>query len=236
MHSDADAFARHVREADEAVCVGRRAPVGELPARRPHPRSRSRRRAPRRSTPGTGFSASAPISPPTASGDGIRFIGPTAEQIREFGLKHRAREIAATHGVPLLPGTPLLPSAEAAVKHASAIGYPVILKSTAGGGGIGLRVCRTPGELADAFESVERLGKRELRRVRRVPREVRRARAARRGADLRRRPRRGRRPGRARLLGPAAQPEGDRGDARAGSLAGDARAALRRARSAWGGP
>jgi urea carboxylase len=76
--------------------------------------------------------------------------------MRAFGLKHTARAIAAENGVPLLPGTGLLASAQEAFDQAGRIGFPVMLKSTAGGGGIGMRLCREPSELADAFESVER--------------------------------------------------------------------------------
>ena len=158
IHSEADAFARHVREADEAVCVGGARP-SESYLRADRILEVAEQTGAEAIHPGYGFLSERAEFAADCERKGIRFIGPTAEQIREFGLKHRAREIAASHGVPLLPGTPLLPSADAAVTHASAIGYPVILKSTAGGGGIGLRVCRSAGELADAFESVERLGK-----------------------------------------------------------------------------
>ena len=66
---------------------------------------------------------------------GIVFLGPTPAQMRAFGLKHTARAIAAENGVPLLPGTELLPDANAARDAATRIGYPVMLKSTAGGAG-----------------------------------------------------------------------------------------------------
>ncbi len=158
VHSDADAFARHVREADEAVCVGGARP-SESYLRGDRILQVARDTGAEAIHPGYGFLSERAEFAADCERAGIRFIGPTPEQIREFGLKHRAREIAATHGVPLLPGTPLLPSAEAAVTHAREIGFPVILKSTAGGGGIGLRVCRSAGELADAFEAVERLGR-----------------------------------------------------------------------------
>src|SRR3984957_4434029 len=158
VHSDADAFARHVREADEAVCVGGARP-SESYLRGARILQAARDTGAEAIHPGYGFLSERAEFAADCERAGIRFIGPTPEQIREFGLKHRAREIAATHGVPLLPGTPLLPSAEAAVAHAGEIGFPVILKSTAGGGGIGLRVCRSAGELADAFEAVERLGR-----------------------------------------------------------------------------
>jgi urea carboxylase len=90
---------------------------------------------------------------------GIAFVGPTPDQIRRFGLKHASREIAEAAGVPLVPGTPLLTGLDEAISAAERIGYPVMLKSTAGGGGIGLTRCGTPDELASAFESVQRLAK-----------------------------------------------------------------------------
>lgn len=88
---------------------------------------------------------------------GIAFIGPTPEQIELFGLKHSARDLAMKAGVPLLPGTPLVTELSTALAEADRIGYPVMLKSTSGGGGIGMRVCMDKGELSEAFESVRRL-------------------------------------------------------------------------------
>jgi urea carboxylase len=85
---------------------------------------------------------------------GIHFIGPTAEQMEMFGLKHSARDIAEKAGVPMLPGTALIDQLEVAVIEAARIGYPVILKSTAGGGGIGMRVCPDENVLRSAFEAV----------------------------------------------------------------------------------
>ena len=89
--------------------------------------------------------------------NGIIFIGPTVENIRQFGLKVPARELAEKAHVPLLPGTGLLSKAEEAVDKADAIGYPVMLKSTAGGGGIGIRICENAAELKDAFDKVRHL-------------------------------------------------------------------------------
>jgi urea carboxylase len=77
--------------------------------------------------------------------------------MRDFGLKHTAREIAQANDVPLLPGSGLLADATQAQRAAAAVGYPVMLKSTAGGGGIGMQLCRSSTELAGAFDSVERL-------------------------------------------------------------------------------
>ncbi len=88
---------------------------------------------------------------------GIAFIGPTPEQIRAFGLKHTARELAQKAGLPLLPGTGLLRDAEHALREAERIGYPVMLKSSAGGGGIGMQLARNEAELRQVFASVQRL-------------------------------------------------------------------------------
>jgi urea carboxylase len=158
VHSEADAFARHAREADEAVCIGGPRPSDSY-LRADRILDAARRTGAQAIHPGYGFLSERPEFAQACEKAGIRFIGPTAAQIREFGLKHRARAIAAEQGVPLLPGSPLLADVHAAATEAARIGYPVILKSTAGGGGIGLRVCRDPSELAAAFAAVERLGR-----------------------------------------------------------------------------
>ncbi|AZN41863.1 urea carboxylase [Paenibacillus albus] len=88
---------------------------------------------------------------------GIVFIGPTPEQMEMFGLKHSAREIAERAGVPMLPGTALITDLDEAIAEADSIGYPVILKSTAGGGGIGMRVCNDGEALRAAFDGVRHL-------------------------------------------------------------------------------
>jgi urea carboxylase len=86
------------------------------------------------------------------------FVGPTPQHLAQFGLKHAARELAAQAGVPLAPGSGLLAEVTAAQRAAARIGYPVMLKSTAGGGGIGLARCNDAAELSAAFDSVQRLG------------------------------------------------------------------------------
>ena len=89
---------------------------------------------------------------------GIAFIGPTPEDIRTFGLKHSARALAEAHGLPLAPGTGLLTGEDEAAEAATRIGYPVILKATAGGGGIGMRICDSEGMVRDGFAAVVRQG------------------------------------------------------------------------------
>ncbi|RDW85858.1 hypothetical protein BP5796_04183 [Coleophoma crateriformis] len=89
---------------------------------------------------------------------GITWIGPTPSQMRALGLKHVARAIAQTCNVPVIPGSPILKDISHAVDQAKKIGYPVMLKSTAGGGGIGLQKCETEKELRAAFDSVKHSG------------------------------------------------------------------------------
>jgi urea carboxylase len=85
---------------------------------------------------------------------GCCWLGPTGEAMRRFGLKHAARELAEEAGVMLCPGSGLVTSIEEAVTEAAGIGYPLMLKSTAGGGGIGMTVCRSEAEVKNAFDTV----------------------------------------------------------------------------------
>jgi urea carboxylase len=107
--------------------------------------------------PGYGFLSENADFARACQENGIAFIGPTPEQIELFGLKHSARELATKANVPLLPGTSLISNLDTALKEAEQIGYPIILKSTAGGGGIGMRICTDETALCEAFESVSRL-------------------------------------------------------------------------------
>ena len=87
----------------------------------------------------------------------MAFIGPTAANMREFGLKHTARALAISSEVPISPGSGLLNSVDEARIAAAEIGYPVMVKSTAGGGGIGMQMAPNADQLAEKFESVRRL-------------------------------------------------------------------------------
>lgn len=89
--------------------------------------------------------------------NGIVFIGPDSTHIQDFGLKHTARQIAKENNVPLLEGSELLKDLDDAILTAKEIGYPVMLKSTAGGGGIGMKLCFNEQELIDAYEGVIKL-------------------------------------------------------------------------------
>lgn len=107
--------------------------------------------------PGYGFLSENAAFANECEAEGIRFIGPRTEHMKKFGLKHTARELAEQNNVPLLPGSSILADLEEAKREAIRIVYPVMLKSTAGGGGIGMQLCFNEAELCDAYESVKRL-------------------------------------------------------------------------------
>lgn len=157
VHSDADADSLHVAVADMAVSLG-----GQTPAESYLCGDRiidiALQTGADAIIPGYGFLSENTGFAEQCAAAGIVFIGPTPDQIRRFGLKHTSREIAQAAGVPLTPGTGLLRDIAEACAAAAAIGYPVMLKSTAGGGGIGLQRCGDEAELVAAFDSVKRLG------------------------------------------------------------------------------
>ncbi|HEY4351421.1 MAG TPA: urea carboxylase [Paraburkholderia sp.] len=157
VYSEADRHAMHVMLADEAVCIGPAAAAASylnvdaiLGA--------ARATGAQAVHPGYGFLSENAAFAQACEDAGLRFIGPRAEQMRAFGLKHTARELARANEVALLPGTGLLPDVGTALTEAASVGYPVMLKSTAGGGGIGMSLCRSAQELEAAFASVVRLG------------------------------------------------------------------------------
>lgn len=156
VYSEADARSLHVRDADEAVLLGA-AVVSESYLKVERILAAAAQTGAQAVHPGYGFLSENPDFAEACEAAGLAFIGPTAAQMRAFGLKHTARELAETHGVPLLPGTGILRDVSHALAEADRIRYPVMLKSTAGGGGIGMRVCRDAGELAEAFDSVQRV-------------------------------------------------------------------------------
>lgn len=88
---------------------------------------------------------------------GVVFVGPRPEHLRSFGLKHEARDLATSAGVAMLPGSGVLSGVTDALREAATIGYPVMLKSSAGGGGIGMDRCENEAELRSSFATVERL-------------------------------------------------------------------------------
>jgi len=157
VYSEADRFTAPVLTADEAVPIGP-SPAGESYLRIEAIVDACRASGANAVHPGYGFLSERGEFVDALDAAGIRFIGPRAEHLRAFGLKHSARALAEQAGVPLLPGSRLLDSQEQAVAAAAAIGFPVMLKSTAGGGGIGMQLCRDEAELVERFERVRRQG------------------------------------------------------------------------------
>jgi acetyl-CoA carboxylase biotin carboxylase subunit len=151
VHSTADANALHVRFADESVCIG---PPQSKESYLNVPALLSAAEITRADAihPGYGFLSENAEFAEVCSKCKITFIGPKADIIRLMGNKVRARTAAKAAGLPLLPGSPgVLRTAEEAEAFASEIGFPVILKAAAGGGGRGMKIVREPRAVAQAF-------------------------------------------------------------------------------------
>lgn len=157
VYSDADRNSLHVKAADVAIALGGNT-AAESYLRGDLIIAAAKRTGAQAIIPGYGFLSENAGFAARCEAEGIAFVGPTTRQMEQFGLKHAARELAEQAGVPLTPGSGLLADLSAAREAASEIGYPVMLKSTAGGGGIGLTRCNDEAELVAAFESVQRLG------------------------------------------------------------------------------
>ncbi|MBB5764160.1 urea carboxylase [Methylorubrum rhodesianum] len=155
VYSDADRFTPGVLAADEAVRLGP-APAAQSYLDVEAVIAACKATGAEAVHPGYGFLSENVGFAERLAAEGLIFIGPRPEHLRAFGLKHTARDLAKASGVPLLPGTDLLPDVETALSAAEAIGYPVMLKSTAGGGGIGMQLCHSAQELAERFAAVER--------------------------------------------------------------------------------
>ena len=151
VYSTADRDSLHVRFADDDVCIG------------PGPSRESYLVVPRLIAaaeitgadaihPGYGFLAENAEFAETVNASGLTFIGPTPDQIRSMGDKATARRLAKEAGVPTVPGSPdTIADLDEALRVAAEIGYPVIIKATAGGGGKGMRVARNPEEFGQSF-------------------------------------------------------------------------------------
>lgn len=157
VYSEADVASLHLQQADEAFSLGE-GPAAQTYLVVEKILGIAKRSGARAIHPGYGFLSENAAFAEACEAAGIAFVGPTPEQLRVFGLKHTARALAKAHGVPMLEGTELLENLDAALRAGEEVGYPVMLKSTAGGGGIGMRVCNSAAELSDAFEAVKRLG------------------------------------------------------------------------------
>ena len=158
VYSEADRHSMHVARAGEAV------PIGPSPAAESYLKvdaiiDAARSTGAEAIHPGYGFLAENPGFADACAEAGIVFIGPSPAHIRAFGLKHEARELAELAGVPVVPGSGLIRDVGHAISEAARISYPVMIKSTAGGGGIGLQLAATPSDLVPMYERVERLAR-----------------------------------------------------------------------------
>ena len=155
IHSEADAASLHVRAADEHVCVG--PPEAALSYRNiPNVLSAAEVTGADAIHPGYGFLSENAHFAEVCESIGVKFIGPTSENIALMGDKSKAREVVAKKGLPVTPGSPgELRSEQDAQEAAKTIGFPVIIKASAGGGGRGMRVVDKPEELARAVQAAE---------------------------------------------------------------------------------
>ncbi|TVZ89081.1 5-oxoprolinase/urea amidolyase family protein [Streptomyces sp. BK340] len=156
VYSDPDRSAPHVRLADEAVRLGP-APAKESYLDADLVLKAAKDTGAGAIHPGYGFLSEDAAFARRCQDAGIVFVGPTPEQLELFGAKHTARAAAEAAGVPLAPGTGLLTGLPEALREADRIGYPVMLKATGGGGGIGMSACRSAAELTEAWERVHRV-------------------------------------------------------------------------------
>jgi pyruvate carboxylase subunit A len=154
VHSEADSNAAFVLLADEAVEIG------------PAPSSQSylvidriidaaRRTGAQAIHPGYGFLSENQAFAQACEDAGITFVGPPPEAMAAMGEKVPARDRMRESGVPVVPGTGAIESLDEAVKAAARIGYPVLIKASAGGGGIGMRIARTEADLRDSVETAK---------------------------------------------------------------------------------
>jgi acetyl-CoA carboxylase, biotin carboxylase subunit len=153
VYSDVDRASLHVRKADEAYAIGPAA-ASESYLNIPKILEVARISGAEAIHPGYGFLSENPKFSQACLHAGVKFIGPTAASMEMMGSKTRARQNMEKAGVPIVPGTSRgLQSAEEGEEVASRIGYPVMLKAAAGGGGKGMRLVTTPQELKSALQS-----------------------------------------------------------------------------------
>jgi len=152
VYSEADRESLHVRFADDDVCIGP-APSRDSYLRIPRLIAAAEITGADAIHPGYGFLAENAEFAETCTASNVTFIGPTADQIRKMGNKASAREAMIKVGVPVVPGTPgPVEDSDTALDFAKSIGFPVIIKASAGGGGKGMRVARDVDDFARSFQ------------------------------------------------------------------------------------
>ncbi len=152
VYSEADRYSSHVRFADQAICIGP-AKSARSYLNIPSIISAAEITGADAIHPGYGFLAENAEFAETCAASNITFIGPTADQIRVMGDKASARRAMQDVGVPIIPGSPgPVEDVDEALRFAIGIGFPVIIKASAGGGGKGMRVAADPEDFARAFQ------------------------------------------------------------------------------------
>ncbi len=156
VYSEADRHSLHVRFADEAVCIGPPKSY-ESYLNIPSIISAAEITNVEAIHPGYGYLAESPYFAEVCETCGIKFIGPSPEVIALMGDKARARETMTKAGLPIIPGSDLITEAESstALEMADEIGYPLIIKASAGGGGRGMRIVRKPEDLAETLDMAQ---------------------------------------------------------------------------------
>ena len=150
VYSEADRHALHVALADESYCIGP-AEAGESYLRQDRIISTALISGAQAIHPGYGFLSENPHFAALCQKNGVAFIGPSAQTMEEIGDKAVIKRMMAEAGLPVIPGTEALGSVEEARRSAAEIGYPVMLKACAGGGGRGIRLVRSEAELESAY-------------------------------------------------------------------------------------
>jgi urea carboxylase len=157
IYSEADSASQHVRDADEAVLL----PGSNATAYTDEEAilKIAKEKGANAIIPGYGFLSENSHFARRVGEAGLVWVGPSPEAIEAFGVKHTARDLAAKAQVPIVPGTKgLVADEEEAAKEAEAIGFPVMLKATGGGGGMGLITCSNADDVRDGFQMVQSRG------------------------------------------------------------------------------
>ncbi len=152
VHSEIDTEALHTRLADEAICIGPDDPRRSY-LHIPAIIAAAEITGADAVHPGYGFLSESPEFAETCAQCGLKFIGPKPEQMRQWGDKVSSRALAKSLGLPVLEGTDVAKDADDAVEKAKALGFPVVLKASGGGGGRGMHVIQTEETLRSSFKT-----------------------------------------------------------------------------------
>ena len=158
VYSTADAEALHVARADQSYCIGGPA-LADSYLNQERIISAALVSGAQAIHPGYGFLSENARFAALCMRNGIAFIGPAAETMERLGDKERLKDIAAQAGLPVIPGSAILPSVETALREAEAIGYPVMLKARSGGGGKGIRLVTQPEDMERSFHAATAEGR-----------------------------------------------------------------------------